>query len=50
MCVATVVEKVTINITSVLHQLSLHWLKAIIFACGLESYYDLECCRSEIIM
>ena len=50
MCVATVIQKGAINVTSVLHLLGLNKLKAIIAAYPIESYYCLEKCRGEIAM
>ena len=50
MCIATVVEKTINTEKSVLHQLSLHEVWAIICACSTESYYGLESYRSEIAM
>ena len=50
MYVAAVVEKTAITPTSVLHQLSLHQLGAIICTSAMESYCGLESYCSQIAM
>ena len=42
MCIATIVKKKTNTAKSVLRQLSLNWLKAIICAWAIESYNSLS--------